>query len=570
VALEEVGPTGELIPLGVDDLAEALAVELRDEQAQQAGAATLSELLRLIGRLERPTADAATNLVEPGVIADYLLASHRVLEQALVLQISPYSRYRWLWYLRRTPAAYFDGAHPTTGPYDRALAEALVAQSTGASQPHLRRGMVCFTVDRAAARHIHRLIAGVKALSQIHVLLRFAGKGAAFRFADSPLPEAVMPNAVLRSIDVYDQRIAEQESRSLSALGTTLELAAMAGHVREEHGSFLVLERIRPLELPAPLIERENVSLVRVLANFLPRAMHLQDLVTSLADMRAAGVDLPLRLGAQLLLCQASLRVGLHFRGSAIGMFRYGYFPMASEDAQAVMDMWIPEAVREIREVLEGLPLPGTYAAMRDELASTAAALWPLRPASPLIIESRITCLDFAAAWEGVLSSFSRLRIAGAAANARAAVFERTTQAHIDRSNWAPPPQWLHYRGRTLRLAGRDLTDIDALGVNGNTLLLVSCKSIVYSPEYDVGQFRNIRNVATVVNDAVKHWREIVRFLRENRRGDNFDFTIFESILGVVCTPFVVFTADESALEEIADGLRAAVSLDELNRWLSR
>ncbi len=570
MTLEETGHTAELPPLGVDDCAEALAVELRDKQAKQAGAATLSEFLRLIAGVERPISDPATNLAEPGATADYLLACHRVLEQALVRQLSPYSRYRWLWYLRRTARAYFDGAHPTTGPYDRALAEALVAQSTGTSQPYLRRGMLCFTVDRAAARHIHRLIAGVKLLSQIHVLLRFAGKGAAFRFASSPLPVAATPDTVLRSIDVYDQRIAEQKSRSLSALGTTLELAAIAGDVREEHGSFLVLEGIRPLELPAPLFEREGVSLVRVLANFLPRAMHLQDLVTSLAEMRAAGVDLPLRFGAQLLLSQVSLRVGLHFRGSAIGMFRYGYFPMASEEAQTVMDRWIPEAILEIGNVLNGLPLPGTYAAMREELASTAPVLWPLRPASPLIVEGRITCLDFATAWEGILSSFSGLRSAGAAANARAASFERTTQAHIDRSNWAPPPQWLDYRRRTLRLSRRDLTDVDAIGVKGNTILLVSCKSIVYSPEYDVGDFRIIRNVATVVNDAVTYWQGIVRFLRENRRGDNFDFTTFENILGIVCTPFVVFTANESALREVADGLRAAVSLDELNRWLSR
>jgi hypothetical protein len=189
---------------------------------------------------------------------------------------------------------------------------------------------------------------------------------------------------------------------------------------------------------------------------------------------------------------------------------------------------------------------------------------------APLIVENRITCLDFAAAWEGILSSFSRLHSAGAAANARAATFERTTQAHIDLSNWAPLPKWLDYRGRTLRIAGHDLTDVDAIGVDGNTILLVSCKSIVYSPQYDVGDFRIVRNVATVVNEAVAYWQGIVRLLRENRRGDNFDFTTFENILGVVCTPFVVFTADESALREIADGLRAAVSLDELDRWLSR
>lgn len=556
------------IPTGVDELAETLWHELQQEPAIRAQATTQAELLRLLTSVVRPPVNPATGLAEPQPVSAYLLECHAVLEAALKRQTSSYSRYRWLWYLRRTPDIYFEGRHPTTMGYDRALAEALVAHSGGTSRPEFRNGMLGFRVDRAAAHHVHRLIAGVKLLSHIHVLLRFAGKGAAFRFSGHPMPAYVMSEAALSAIDVYDQRLAEQQNQIVAGLGTTLDLAEVVQNEQERREALLLLHRIKPLMLPVPVLGGATTSYIRVQARFMPQLTHFKSLVAWLTDTRASGIALPASLGAHLLLVQICLRVAFHFHGSFIGMVRYGYFPMPSRDVEKVMALWIPDAAREIGAVLDGMPLPTSYAEMQHAFENSVPVIWPRQGGSPLIFEGDVTCLDVAAACDGLLASFARVSSAGAAANARGELFERTTQGHLDGSNWAPASRWREYQGRELRAGGRDITDIDAIGCCGNTLLLVSCKSVAYSHDYDVGDYRTIRNVASVVNDAVGRWSEIVHFIRENKHGDNYDFSEFEIIVGVVCTPFSIFTVDERALQEVAVGLRGVVSLEELTRWV--
>jgi len=55
-----------------------------------------------------------------------------------------------------------------------------------------------------------------------------------------------------------------------------------------------------------------------------------------------------------------------------------------------------------------------------------------------------------------------------------------------------------------------------------------------------------------------------VNRLSENPSGDNFDFNNYERIVGVVCTPFAVYTSDEQSLSTSLGALRWACSLDEL------
>jgi hypothetical protein len=52
--------------------------------------------------------------------------------------------------------------------------------------------------------------------------------------------------------------------------------------------------------------------------------------------------------------------------------------------------------------------------------------------------------------------------------------------------------------------------------------------------------------------------------------GDNFDFQSYRTILGVVVLPTVFFVPRGPALEYVADGLHAAVSAAELEKWLNK
>jgi hypothetical protein len=78
-----------------------------------------------------------------------------------------------------------------------------------------------------------------------------------------------------------------------------------------------------------------------------------------------------------------------------------------------------------------------------------------------------------------------------------------------------------------------------------------------------------MRNAAAHVEKAVVSWADICQFFRENLKGDNYDFSPYSEIVGVVCTPVVVYTPLGICTSLVADGLYAAVSMSELEIWLS-
>src|SRR5579872_4377381 len=131
-------------------------------------------------------------------------------------------------------------------------------------------------------------------------------------------------------------------------------------------------------------------------------------------------------------------------------------------------------------------------------------------------------------------------RSQGDAANSSADHFELQVQAAIDATPWRPPVPLARLRGRPLRLGGQDITDLDAVAARGDVLIAVSCKGVVYSTDYDAGNFKTVRNAASTVTDGMVEWRDRMDRLRANPKGDNYDFT-GKTIVGVVCTPLPVF-----------------------------
>jgi hypothetical protein len=80
--------------------------------------------------------------------------------------------------------------------------------------------------------------------------------------------------------------------------------------------------------------------------------------------------------------------------------------------------------------------------------------------------------------------------------------------------------------------------------------------------------YRVVRNGQSTVDKAVQDWRKIIGELRANPVGDNFDFSGFPRIVGVVCTLFVVYSDADETLAFVDGTLRACVSADELDAWL--
>ena len=89
------------------------------------------------------------------------------------------------------------------------------------------------------------------------------------------------------------------------------------------------------------------------------------------------------------------------------------------------------------------------------------------------------------------------------------------------------------------------------------------------TPEHDVGSYRAIRNATSTVTSACEASRDLVRWLRANPKGDNYDLAAFSELEIVVCVPYVVYVPFGLATELIWGTLRAAASLTELEQFLA-
>lgn len=189
-------------------------------------------------------------------------------------------------------------------------------------------------------------------------------------------------------------------------------------------------------------------------------------------------------------------------------------------------------AEESVHATVPDLRIPESGEALFQILTQMRSSLWPLLPGPILRTCGDIAYLDLASATVRLNHAFQFPRGSGIEANARAEHFEHSVQAAVDSSRWSSAAL-RPMKGRTLRRSGKFITDLDAIGARDRKLLLISCKSILYA-EYDEADYRIIRNAAALVSDAVAKWALTCAFLKENPIGDNYDFSEYDAIIGIV------------------------------------
>ncbi|KAA0996168.1 hypothetical protein FVF58_50265 [Paraburkholderia panacisoli] len=482
---------------------------------------------------------------------------------------SGYGSVRWLWYLRRAPEAIFSGSYDTTVGYDRFLAEIMSSGFAREDRSELAT-RITFRVDDAAIRHVASFVGRVKLLSQLHILYRRIGKGATLD-ARLPILAAKTPAGVESAIAIYDQR----HDRSHEFFGSGLGLATV------EPNSTNFVEAAERFDLTAflsfgctpsyyPTIRYPDANGAQIEVTVEARHMlKTLDLRNALRPFDGeAGSPEYLREVApliQLLVMLPALMTQVPWAFGTI--LQQGYFFCGATRLEALFDAYLPEATAILAGETPGLRWPITAAEWLGAVNQINVCPWPLMAGNICRRYAEQYLLDITGCSQAFLQ---RLEISRAPAlgNVRGAAFELQCQEIIDRSAWAPPPAIRELRGRALRRAGQRLTDIDALATMDGVLLIVSSKSRIYDREYDRGTYRVVENERSRIDEAVTQWDSVVEGLNRDPAGDNFDFSAFKQIVGVVCTPFPVYTSNDRSLRFVKDGLRASCSAHELRDWL--
>ena len=502
--------------------------------------------------------------------ANYLQQVVPLVQADVLGEHRAYGPVRWLWYLRRSPDSLFEGDYGTTLGYDRLLAEVLSAQFTAIDTSD-RADLVAFRVDDASFRHLVRYVGRVKLLSQLHMLYRRVGKGAVLD-ARRPVFMAPTSAAIESAMHVYDER----HDRSHEFVGAGLGLVSVDPNFEQLVQDGAAGEPIAFLSMactpsfPAPVTYPDGsggLGVATVQVRHVTKELNLTRILNPMGE----GGGLPEYLPGIAALTQLLMLVpaiSAHVPWALSSICQQGYVFVGEQRLREIVDRHLPDVVDQLAPRTPGFAWPSNFDQWHAALAAVTASLWPLSSGSVLRRFRENLLIDTTSATHAFLHRIEvgRTPLLG---NLRAREFELQCQDLIDGTAWAPAPDVKALRGRTLRAGARALTDIDALGVKDRTLLIVSCKSVIYDRDYDQGDFRVIRNTQATVDQAVIDWEAIVAELRRQPRGENFDFSQFDEIVAFVCSPFAPYTSEDRTLAFVRPGLRANSSMLELRDWLA-
>lgn len=520
----------------------------------------------------------------PQEAGSYFSACIHALELMMAPHINSFSSTRWFFYLRRLPNCIFEGDLYSTLPNSRAIAEIYALRSNKYEEPEKRGSENVFKVDESLIRHLARFLAFVEMIYDLQVCYRFSGKGAEFEFERSPqslksIPRKVLGENIRSAIKIYDQRhdiwIALDEGTNvvgkLAGAGyrnrdsnfdrTNVRLWAISDE-NHKRVSELIGDNIKMytdlfptdgfIRLKyAPMII--DLAVVFEAYRFEPLINHPPSLYTlhSLAVLMLAG---------QLLdvLGLSTIRV------AEVGYFITERASWEQHGEKSYSSIWA-----QLKALIPLDGLPEKFAQFSTLDVELEPCPWPIRHGSYIKTVGEYVYIDMWSASNAFLTSYQHPREQGPVANGRALRFEDEVQAAIDATPATPNDALRSVRQKQLKRSnGTPITDIDALAVKGDTLIAVSCKSIIYTSEYDKGDYNMIRNGETTVVNALNYWNDVIAELNQQPTGQNFDLSKFKQIKGVVCTPFVLYTSNLAALSETMPGLRSVCSVDELATWL--
>jgi len=171
----------------------------------------------------------------------------------------------------------------------------------------------------------------------------------------------------------------------------------------------------------------------------------------------------------------------------------------------------------------------------------------------------------------GMILRFPNL--GGGIGNQRGIHFEDAIQSYIDASLWKPSDELRAMRQIHLIRQGdsknNQITDIDAIGESGDSLLIISCKAVVFSVGQDIGEYHALKNARLRLDEAVLKWQTVKAELLHSPIGQNYNFRRYSKIIAVVCTPNAVYTESDLSLSYEVDNLRKAATAPDFIEWLN-
>lgn len=523
------------------------------------------EIEIIIGDLRRKYPVSKSKLKAPEA-HQYLSALRLKLIESVQPYIQQLSPSTWLWYLRRIDPSVVYGVLTTTPINVMRVAEniSMYAKRSFLNDQIRTETPFSFRMDASNARRVSRLIAIAENVNLLENHIRRAAKGQTFDFKTEGQPVVVEDEGLENALSVFDARTAEGnaivwhpsiEYYGISEPPRLNRILAIA--TRDVHGWG---ERTGWVRIS------DNIDLVEVYGQFDLRLSALSETKTSI-DLAgsAAGMREPRVAACLVALSNAVARyvftmphVGAVVPAAGYVIIHHDdlieYLRVALEDTPwaPLKEIWSSIGPKDVIKTLKRHPLAGhaskNGSIIRSCLVGHMVDLFSL---SCEIFEVLRVDSQYGGDW----------------VNAGAFDFELAVQRVIDASHARPSSGVSNVRGLTLLGPDGPITDIDAVMEIDSILIIVSCKKVESSQDFDRGVHQRIRNNESTIVSALKEWEKVVDYLRTSPIGSNYDFSRFDDILGIVISPGTVFLNEVEPLEQsdaLPRGLRSHMSYSEL------
>lgn len=573
--------------LPLDDRTKHLLGLLAQRESQNVRVIEQQRLFaHLLRTVSRPP-DDEPGVWHPQTIRAYLLSCQAACEAEARTIARPLPPSLWLWCLRYYKAlAGFDKSLPTENGSSTDMAVVLSALEAERVTP--RDSVADATaITNSDVDRMLRFWEIARTLCRVGGLLGLTALNVSFSFRDhDPWPQPDIPAATQEALDLFFARW-RGNPYPLCHFGTLVAEAApnradynesviMVGHMHlDERQTWVLPWTYGPDALYTMADGRARAAPVA----FMTVRVSLRGLAEVASDARLAEAPWSDDVGAMLLLLRlvVTCKISEPWIDDALSC---GYLVVDEQDFSTRVDAQINAEATLIRAILPGVDVPSSAAELFAISSAGNASIRP--PAVGPVVRRAGTALylDLYGASRRLEQRLFVPAKDGDMVNAPATHFELAVQGIIDRSPWAPPKHLRDLRGKQLTINGRDITDIDAIGVRGDTLLLVDCKGIRITEEFQSGDYDAIRNARTAVEGKpnptqkkdkgfVATWQEHCDDLSANPHGDNYDFRPWPKIVPVVCLLQAVYLSIGPAIREVAPGLRAAAVAYELEDWLT-
>lgn len=445
----------------------------------------------------------------------------------------------WLWFLRRLRGQFDINSFRSSDGYIQMLSEVLAAGVSRDSVQSIDDQTFTFGLGPETMLDLLLLRHFAISLYRMHATMKRCAKGQDVQFFEDAIPYAVPDDVLELAIREYDQRSENGgEASYLSSVGlfeqTTLEprTDADAGYGAAVPAWFpLTYEKRDGLGSDDPQFNEFGWLDLSAVGPF-----------QSVPVLDAVQVALAVLLNATF---QIIVREPEHAKRRGQAAIQWGY--MVTPTVQFLHPA-LEESLGWMRthksSVLPTEHLPNDVNELLGVLERIQPSYKPPLPGNPLHVSGDYTVVDLVGASFRLSQTLVR-PVDGPGANIFAGEFEAQIQKLIDKTSCAPTGELRELIGRKIpKPTGGPLTDIDAVAVSGNDLILVSCKSVAHTAGLARHEHNAFREFRGKIEKAASEWRNVVDVVRDSPQILPVHSARTMEVHGIVVYPFTPFVVE--------------------------